>query len=96
MDIKIGKFTLKSDRYCAYIVEDVEAGTGKVRQERVTGYWREIGGLLDDFVDRQVKGSGAESMKQCLAEIETALNTARKLAREAYDVEFKFEEKEKV
>ena len=93
MEIKIGKYTLKSDYFCCWLNQEVKTGKGKISQKRITGYYRDIGLLLDDFIDMRVKDSDASSMKQVLAEIEQATKDAKKIAREAYKGKFALEER---
>ena len=47
MEITSGKYTLKSDRFCAWIEQEVKTEKGKTRHQRITGYYRDIGLLLD-------------------------------------------------
>lgn len=92
MEVKIGKYTLKSDYLSAWIEEEfvIQEGKnkGKTTQRRVTGYFRDLGLLLDDFIDTKAKDNDAEDMTQALAEIETALKDAKKIARAAVKEDF--------
>lgn len=93
MKIKTGKFTLKSDRFGAWIEQEVKTEKGKTRHQRITGYYRDFGLLLDNFIDLRTKDSDASDMKQVLAEIESATKDAKKIAREAYKGKFALEER---
>lgn len=93
MEIRIGKFTLKSDRFCAWIEQEVKTEKGKSRHQRITGYYRDFGLLLDNFIDLRTKDSEASELKQVLAEIESATKDAKKIAREAYKGKFALEER---
>lgn len=88
MEIKIGKYTLRSDRFCAWLDKEYKQENGKIVQRRVSGYYRDFGLLLDDFIDTKVKESDANDMKQALAEIESAMKDAKKIARAAYKGDF--------
>lgn len=89
MEIKIGKYTLRSDRFCAWIDKDyLNKENGKIYQRRVAGYCRDFGTLLDDFIDNGVKESDATEVKQLLAEIESVTKDAKKIARAAYKGDF--------
>lgn len=93
MELKVGKYTLKSDRFCAFIEEEVnikDSKTGKTKKgnKRVTGFCRDFGVLLDDFIDYKVKDSEAENMKQALAEIDSAMKDAKKIAKAAVKEDF--------
>ena len=93
MEIKTGKFTLKSDRFCCWLEQEVKTEKGHTRNQRITGFYRDIGLLLDNFIDLRVKDSDASDMKQVLAEIESATKDAKKIAREAYKGKFALEER---
>ena len=93
MEITSGKYTLKSDRFCVWIEQEVKTEKGKIRHQRITGFYRDFGLLLDNFIDLRVKDSDASDMKQLLAEIESATKDAKKIAREAYKGKFALEER---
>ena len=93
MEITSGKYTLKSDRFCAWVEQEVKMDNGKIRHQRITGFYRDIGLLLDNFIDLRVKDSDATDLKQVLAEIEAAMKDAKKIAREAYKGKFALEER---
>lgn len=88
MEIKIGRYTLQSDRYCCFIEQEFKNDKGKIAQRRVSGYFRDLGALLDDFIDTRVKDSDANNMKQVLAEIDSALKDAKRIARETIKADF--------
>lgn len=92
MEIKVGKYTIRSDRWCAYILEDIKVKEGKhkgeIIEKQVTGYHRDMGTLLDDFIDTKAKGSDAKTVKQVLADIDSALKDAKKIARESVKADF--------
>lgn len=93
MRIQIGKYILRSDQFCAWLEQEVKTEKGKTRHQRITGYYRDIGLLLDNFIDLRTKDSDATDMKQVLAEIESATKDAKKIAREAYKGKFALEER---
>lgn len=87
MDIKAGKYTLRSDSQCFWIEEtrvtEKEDGTkGKPYQARVSGYYAHIEDLLEDFVTRRFRNSDKEKMEDVLRELNTALKDAKKTIRE--------------
>lgn len=92
MEIKIGKYTLKADRYGVWLEQEVKGKKGKSEgkdvQRRITGYYRDFSLLLDDFIDSRVKDSDANNMKQVLAEIDSALKDAKRIARETIKADF--------
>lgn len=88
MELKIGKYTLKSDKFCAWLEKECKTEQGKTTQRRVTGYFRDFNLLLDDFIDTKVKESDASDMKQALAEIDSALKDAKRIAKETVKADF--------
>lgn len=70
MKIKIGKYTLYSDRWCYWLKEDkvVQKGEnkGRVYDTTVCGYHPHIDSLLKAFVEIKIKESDATSMKKLL------------------------------
>lgn len=87
MDIKAGKYTLRSDSQCFWIEEtrvtEKEDGTkGKPYQARVSGYYAHIEDLLADFITRRFRSSDKEKMEDVLKELNTALKDAKKTIRQ--------------
>lgn len=87
MDIKAGKYTLRSDSQCFWIEEtrvtEKEDGTeGKEYQARVSGYYAHIEDLLADFVTRRFRSSDKEKMEDVLEELSEAVKDSKKIVRE--------------
>ena len=87
MDIKAGKYTLRSDSQCFWIEEtkvtEKEDGTkGKPYQARVSGYYAHIEDLLADFVTRRFRSSDKEKMEDVLEELAEAVKDSKKIVRE--------------
>ena len=87
MDIKAGKYTLRSDSQCFWIEEtkvtEKEDGTeGKEYQVRASGYYAHIEDLLADFVTRRFRSSDKEKMEDVLNELAEAVKDSKKLVRE--------------
>ena len=87
MDIKAGKYTLRSDSQCFWIEEtkvtEKEDGTkGKPYQARVSGYYAHIEDLLADFVTRRFRSSDKEKMEDVLNELAEAVKDSKKIVRE--------------
>ena len=87
MDIKAGKYTLRSDSQCFWIEEtkvtEKEDGTkGKPYQARVSGYYAHIEDLLADFITRRFRSSDKEKMEDVLSELAEAVKDSKKLVRE--------------
>ena len=87
MDIKAGKYTLRSDSQCFWIEEtrvtENEDGTkGKPYQARVSGYYAHIEDLLADFVTRRFRNSDKQKMEDVLNELAEAVKDSKKIVRE--------------
>ena len=87
MDIKAGKYTLRSDSQCFWIEEtkvtEKEDGTkGNPYQARVSGYYAHIEDLLADFVTRRFRSSDKEKMEDVLSELTEAVKDSKKIVRE--------------
>ena len=87
MDIKAGKYTLRSDSQCFWIEEtkvtEKEDGTkGKPYQARVSGYYAHIEDLLADFITRRFRSSDKEKMEDVLSELADAVKDSKKIVRE--------------
>ena len=87
MDIKAGKYTLRSDSQCFWIEEtkvtEKEDGTkGKPYQARVSGYYAHIEDLLADFITRRFRSSDKEKMEDVLNELADAVKDSKKIVRE--------------
>ena len=97
MEIKKGKYTLKSDKFCAWIEEEVKIKEGKRKGEtetrRVTGYFRNFEQLLNDFLETNTKDSDAKALEEVIKEIEKAAKDAKKIIREAIKGDFKISRK---
>lgn len=55
-------YILESDQYNVWVSAKRVSHTGKERMENVTGYYRRIEDLLDDYIDRKVLASKATSL----------------------------------
>ena len=87
MDIKVGKYTLRSDSQCFWIeetrvVENDDGTKGKPYQARVSGYYAHIEDLLADFITRRFRSSDKEKMEDVLNELAEAVKDSKKIVRE--------------
>lgn len=87
MDIKAGKYTLRSDSQCFWIEEtkvtEKEDGTeGKEYQVRASGYYAHIEDLLANFITRRFRSSDKEKMEDVLNELAEAVKDSKKIVRE--------------
>ena len=87
MDIKAGKYTLRSDSQCFWIeetkvTEKEDGEAGKEYQVRASGYYAHIEDLLADFITRRFRSSDKEKMEDVLNELAEAVKDSKKIVRE--------------
>ena len=87
MEIRVGKYILKSDGFCYWIEEEYEGKDAKKRPKiatrRVAGYASTLDNLYRQFVEHKHKASEAttvaelvKEMKQTAADMEAIKKTA--------------------
>lgn len=86
MKMRIGEGTyLNSDSQSYWITQDkiIQKGknAGKVREERVTGYYRNIKDVIADIPERKIRECDAETMK----ELKGVVSSTESLVREIID-----------
>ncbi len=89
MEIKVGKYWLKSDKFCCWIEEEYKDKNGKTTSRRVAGYVTKMDRLLEDFIDKKFKDSDAKSMEEVIKILDEAVKDAKKIAVAAYKGDFK-------
>ena len=87
MDIKAGKYTLRSDSQCFWIeetkvTEKEDGEAGKEYQVRASGYYAHIEDLLANFITRRFRSSDKQKMEDVLEELAEAVKDSKKIVRE--------------
>lgn len=87
MDIKRGKYTLKSDRWCFWVEEEYEfydkkTDKTKVLTRNASGYYADIEQLANGLVDHLIGESDATSMRKLLEDIR---GVKQKVAKMTYN-----------
>ena len=79
MKIKLDdKHYLKGDQYSCWITtESVNKENGKLRENRVSGYYGTVQEAVGSYIDRKIMSSEAESLKTQMAEVEALKETVR-------------------
>lgn len=79
MRIKLDeKHYLRGDQYSCWITtESVNKETGKLRENRVSGYYGTVQEAVGSYIDRKIMSSEAESLKTLMAEVEALKETVR-------------------
>ena len=72
MDVRIGKFIIRSDAYCMWIDEEytgkTRGGEEKLYTRQVAGYVRNFEQLLENFLEKRMRGSDARDVEAVLKE----------------------------
>lgn len=70
MEIRVGKYILRSDRFCMWIDEEREVKEGKTKGKktttRVAGYSQNLEQLYRSFVQHKYKSAEATTVKELL------------------------------
>jgi hypothetical protein len=79
MKIKLDdKHYLKGDQFSCWITtESVNKETGKLRENRVSGYYGTVQEAVGSYIDRKIMSSEAESLKELMAEVEALKETVK-------------------
>lgn len=93
MEIKVGKYTLRSDKFSMWLEEEYvsqeEKTKGKLMTKQVAGYCCSWKSLLDDFIDKKIEGSDAQSIKELIEVIKQAVEDAKSLNERAIKEDFR-------
>lgn len=85
MDVKIGKYIIKSDPQCMWVEEEytgkTKSGEEKVYTRQASGYVRNFQQLLVSFAERRIRNSDAETVAEVLAEFARCENEINKLIK---------------
>lgn len=61
---------LVSDPYCYWVTKEVTTESGKTYDRVVSGYYSKPLDAIESFIDRKVRCSEAEDIKQLIKEVE--------------------------
>lgn len=80
--IRSGDYTLTIDPYCMWISKKVKSEkTGKVYDRRATGYYTDLGDLLEDFI-KKAKSEDAKSLTGAIKKLKQAEKDAIAIAEQ--------------
>jgi hypothetical protein len=86
MEVKIGKYIIKSDAYCMWMEEEysgkTKGGVEKVATRQVAGYVKTFEELLVNFMEKRLRSSDATEVKEVLAEFAKCEADIKKLIKE--------------
>lgn len=94
MEIRVGKYVLRSDKFCMWV--DVEYETkgkgnskGKVTTKRVAGYARTWEHLLRSFIEIQHRDNDARTVKELLTVFKQVAEDTEAIKKTALKNDFK-------
>lgn len=93
MEIRVGRFILKSDTMCLWIDEEY-IGTDKDKKpkkmtRRVAGYASSYANLLRQFTDHKHKAIGADTMTKLIRELKQIAEDTAQINEAALKSDFK-------
>lgn len=88
MNIKVGKYILRSDQYCMWVEEEYTQKNGKTASKRVAGYAWNIDNLLRQFSEAKVYGSEAETIGQLITVLRDVMKDLARLNEAALEQGF--------
>lgn len=93
MEIKIGKYTIKSDAFCYWIEEEYEIQNGKTKGKkgvrRVAGYASSLDALFRQFVEHKHKASEASTVSELIKEMKQTMDDIELIKKSAVKEDFK-------
>ena len=93
MEIRIGKYILKSDRFCMWIEEEYEVKEGKTKgkkgTKRVAGYSTTFEQLLRSFVQVKHRDNDAQTVAELLKVFKQTAEDTELIKKTALKEDFK-------
>ena len=88
MEIKVGKYILRSDQYCIWIEEEYQSKgkdgkPGRVQKRKVAGYTNNIDNLIRQFCAHKHMASEATTVEQLIKEWKQIAEDAAMLKKTA-------------
>lgn len=93
MEIKSGRYTLKSDKFSMWLEEEYiseeEKSKGKLMTRRVAGYCTSLEALFQDFIDQKLKDNDAKSVEEVIKILDKASKEVRQIGKDAAKGKFR-------
>ena len=89
MNIRVGKYILRSDPYCMWVEEEYEQKNGKTASKRIAGYAWSLDNLLRQFSEKKLYSSDAETVEQLISDLREVMSDMIKLNEVAVENKFK-------
>ena len=94
MDIRVGKYHLRSDKFCLWIDAEYETTkdgkpTGKTSIRKVAGYSRDFDDLLRSFVRVHHRDNDAKTVKELLTVFKKVAEDTEEIKKTALKEDFK-------
>ena len=94
MEIRVGKFILRSDQFCMWIEEEYQSQgkdgkPGKIQTRKVAGYSRTITRLYDSFIQHKFRASEATTVAELLKDLKQLEQDISEIRKAAVKEDFK-------
>ena len=89
MEIKSGRYILKSDKFSMYILEEYKQENGEIGTKQVAGFCTTLESLLTDFVDKKLKDNDAKSVEEVIKILDKASKEVRQSGKDAAKGKFR-------
>lgn len=94
MEIRVGKFILRSDQYSMWIDEEYQSKgkngkPGRVQTRKVAGYKRTISQLYDSFIGHKFRSSEATTVAELLKDLKQLEQDLSEIRKTAVKEDFK-------
>lgn len=89
MEIKVGNYTLRSDKFAMWIEEDYTDKKGKKATRQVAGYCTSLDNLLRDFMEKQINGSDADTLTKLIKAMQKTFYDMQELNEKALKEDFR-------
>ena len=88
MEIRVGKFILRSDQYCMWIEEEYQSKgkdgkPGRVQRRKVAGYTNSIDNLIRQFCEHKHMASEATTVEELIKEWKQIIEDASLIKKTA-------------
>ena len=94
MEIRVGKYILRSDQFCMWIEEEYQSKgkdgkPGRVQKRKVAGYTNNIDNLIRQFCEHKHMASEATTVEELIKEWKQIIEDAAELKKTAVSNDLK-------
>lgn len=94
MEIRVGRFILRSDQHCMWIDEEYQSKgkdgqPGRTQTKKVAGYSRTLTQLYNSFIQHKFRSSEATTVKELLKDLKQLEQDLSEIRKTAVKEDFK-------